>query len=70
MNYWLHWHNIKYELSKRRERLLIWFVWRLPRGVAYWSTIRTGVHATQGEYSNQIVPDLLFMDVLKRWESL
>jgi len=30
--------------------------------------IEVGAHATQGQYSNQEVPALTFMDALKRWE--
>lgn len=50
------------------ERLCIWVAWRIPSPIAYWCAIRVGCNATQGEYSNQVVPDLLFMDALKRWE--
>jgi hypothetical protein len=42
--------------------------WMLPRRLVYWCTIRLGVHATQGSWSNQIVPDLNFIDALKRWD--
>lgn len=68
MSYWLHWHNVRYEISRKREKLLMWFVWKLPRSVAYWSAIRVGCHATTGEYSSQVVPELSFMDALKRWD--
>lgn len=67
MRYWTRKVHLKYELSKRKEKLLIWFVYKLPKSWAYWSTIRVGAHATTGAYSNQVVPDLLFMDALKRW---
>lgn len=68
MRYWTHWHNVKYEAAKRRERMLIWLVWKLPRPVAYWAAIRVGVYATTGKYGDQIVPELLFTDALKRWD--
>lgn len=51
-----------------RERLRRWIAWRMPRSIAYWCAVRVGAHATQGPYSNQEVPALLFMDALKRWE--
>lgn len=38
-----------------------------PRRLVYWCAIVLGANATQGEYSSQVVPDLLFMDALKRW---
>lgn len=51
-----------------KEKLAIWLAWRLPRRVIHWATIRLAAHATQGRYSNQVVPDLAMMDALKRWE--
>ncbi len=30
--------------------------------------MRVEAHATQGKYSNQVVPDLTFMDAMERWE--
>jgi hypothetical protein len=54
-----------------KRRLGIWgrrVVWRLPRRLAYWCAIRVIAHATTGEYSNQVVPELTAMDALKRWE--
>lgn len=50
-----------------KEKLWIWLAWRLPRPLVMWATIRLGAHATQGVYSSQVVPDLMFMDALKRW---
>jgi hypothetical protein len=41
--------------------------WLMPRSLVYWCAIRLGAHATQGQYSSQVVPELLFMDALKRW---
>jgi hypothetical protein len=49
------------------EKLRMWFVWHMPKWVVYWCSIRMIAHATQGEYSNQIVPELSAMDALKRW---
>ncbi len=59
---------MRYWLSKMREKALVWIVWHLPRPIVYWSAIRVGAHATTGLYSNQIVPDLTYMDALKRWD--
>lgn len=53
---------MKFENVKRR------IAWLLPRDIAYWAAIRVGCNATQGEHSNQCVPEPLFMDSLKRWE--
>lgn len=38
----------------------------IPRQVRMWVVIRAGAIASQGQYSNQVVPDMLYMDVLKR----
>jgi hypothetical protein len=51
------------------ERLTIFLAWRLPRRLVYWCAIRVLANATQGEWSGQIVPDLLAMDALKRWDA-
>jgi hypothetical protein len=51
-----------------KDKLLMWLAWRIPRSLAYWCAIRLGAHATQGQYSNQVVPDLKFMDALNRWD--
>ena len=45
----------------------MWVAWHLPRRVVYWCAMRVGAHGTQDEYSTQIVPELLFMDAVKRW---
>ena len=50
-----------------KERILIWLAWRTPRSLVYWCSIRLMVHATVGQYSNQVVPDLLALEALQRW---
>lgn len=50
------------------DRLPAWIAAKLPRKIAYWAAIRVGVNATTGTYGNQVVPELLFMEALKRWE--
>ena len=55
-------------LDRLREKALMALAWGLPSGVAYWAAIRVGAHATQGRWSDQEVPALLFIDALKRWE--
>jgi hypothetical protein len=57
-----------YWFMRLREKLLLWFVWHLPRKVVYWCTIRLIANATTGPYSGQIVPALTAMDALQRWE--
>lgn len=50
------------------EKIYMSIAWMLPKRLVMWCAIRLGAHATQGAYSNQIVPELGFMDALKRWE--
>ena len=54
--------------ERQKEKLAVFIAWRLPRSLVLWCAIRVGAHATQGQYSNQVVPELLFMDAIKRWE--
>ena len=51
-----------------KEKILIWIAWHLPRNLIYWCSIRLMTYATVGHYSYQVVPDLLAMDALKRWD--
>jgi hypothetical protein len=55
-------------INRNRERLVTAIVWRLPKTIVYWAAIRLGAHATTGKYGSQNVPELHFMDALKRWE--
>lgn len=68
MSYWRHWHNVRYEIGRAREKAIMWAAYKLPRSLVYWCAIRVGAHATVGKYSDQVVPDLTFMDALKRWD--
>ena len=60
--------NMKTMTYKAKPKIVRWIVWRLPRSIVYWSAIRLMAHATQGPYSNQVVPELLAMDALERWD--
>lgn len=59
--------DTRYELAKLREKALLWFVGRLPREVVYRAAIRLGAHATTGQYSDTVVPELTFIDAIRRW---
>jgi hypothetical protein len=50
-----------------KEKLLIRVAWMLPRKLAYWCAVRVMSHATVGEYSRQIVPELTALEALQRW---
>jgi len=49
------------------EKLCIWLAWKLPRQLVMWCAVRVGSYATQGIYENQVVPELTYLDALKRW---
>lgn len=49
------------------DKIAMKLAWLMPKRVVFWCAIRLGCNATQGKYSNQVVPDLAFMDALKRW---
>lgn len=56
-------------MQKAKEAFLIWIAWRLPKSLIKWCAIRLMAHATVGEYANQVVPELMAMEALKRWET-
>lgn len=61
----------KYRVHKWWHSILpSWVAYKLPRKIAYWAAIRVGANASTGKYRNQVVPELLFMDALKRWDLL
>jgi hypothetical protein len=51
------------------DRVWQWIAWRLPRRLVMWAAVRLIIHATAGEYSAQVVPELTAMDALRRWSS-
>lgn len=51
-----------------RDKFMLWLARRIPRSIRYWCVIVAGAEASSGKYSDQIVPDMLYMDVLKRIE--
>lgn len=49
------------------DRFYRWLAWKLPRGLVKWTSMRLIAHATQGQYSTTIVPELTAMDAFDRW---
>lgn len=39
MRYWLHWHNWRYEATKRVERFWLWLACRLPGDLRMWVVV-------------------------------
>ena len=52
----------------QKEKIIMGIVWRLPRWLVYWCSIRMVAHATTGKYGNTVTPELSAMDAIKRWE--
>ncbi|HKF74704.1 MAG TPA: hypothetical protein VKF59_01050 [Candidatus Dormibacteraeota bacterium] len=42
--------------------------WKLPAPLVYWCALRVVAHATTGAHARQVVPELLAMDAIGRWE--
>ena len=59
---WIRWHVNK-------DKLALWCARRLPRWLVRWAAVRLGAYATTGKYGSTIVPELTFMDALKRWDA-
>lgn len=55
-------------MRKDRDTIPRWIAWKLPRRLVKWCGYRIGAEATTGEYSNQEVPALTFMDAMRRWD--
>jgi hypothetical protein len=63
----LTWESRRW-VERLPERFWCWLAWYTPRRLVYWCAIRLMAHATMGPWSAQVVPELVAMDALKRWE--
>jgi len=50
-----------------REKVLMAFVWKLPRSIVGWCVVRATAHATSGKWSKDSPHDLDPLDILNRW---
>lgn len=62
------WTNLKWAVSRRLSKVPYRIAAWMPRWLVYHCVIRAGVHATTGRWSNQEVPAVTLMDIMKRWE--
>ena len=60
--------DVKYEWNKKKDKMVMWIAWHMPKWLVYWCSIRLMAHATTGKYGNDIVDSVSIMDALKRWE--
>ena len=51
-----------------KNKLCLWVARLLPNRIVYWCAMRVNAHATTGEYSTQIVPELTAFEAIERWE--
>jgi len=51
-----------------KVKLQIWIAHMMPRWLVYFCANRLIAHATTGQYSSTIVPELTAMEALKRWD--
>ena len=62
----LQWYQNR--LRVRAEKLIMAFVWRLPRRVIYFAVIRVWSHGTTGKFGGTHPDDLGWGEALRRWE--
>ena len=55
-------------MDVRGTKLVMWFVWLLPRWLVYWCSVRLMSEASTGQWGHQVVPELTALDALKRWD--
>jgi hypothetical protein len=55
--------TLRERLARTNDALTLALAHRLPRRLAYWSFIDTGVRHIEG---NEVVPDVRYTDLLKR----
>lgn len=46
-----------------REKIVKWFVWKLPPEMLLWAVIRGFADATSGENGNKDISDITYRDV-------
>ena len=52
----------------RRDQICLFIARHMPRWLVYWCAVVLGAEVTTGKFSTTVVPDLTFMDALKRYE--
>lgn len=60
--------DIRYKTLRMRERLIMKFVWALPREVIRWAVVRATAHATMGIWGTEHPASVSAFAVMDRWE--
>lgn len=63
---WWYFKELTY--PKYRDKLIRAIVWRLPREVILWATVRLFAHGTTGKYGNTHPDSLTLFEALDRWK--
>ena len=50
-----------------KEKIWMWIAWHMPSELVKWAAVRLMAFATQGKYSDTVVPELTAIDALGRW---
>jgi len=66
MSYWKM--RIKDWIRRKREGLIIWLAWKIPRRLTYWCAIRVTAEASQ-TLSDVEMPKITAMDALQAWDA-
>lgn len=68
--YWAKsWSEFRYwRITKPSEKLLLWFVGKLPRKLVMRAYCRVGAYATTGQYSDTVTTEITMMEALRRWD--
>ena len=64
----MRFYGIRYWSNRRLEGMQRKAVWLLPKWVVRWAMVRATLHATNGKWSKEIVPNVTSIEVMKRWD--
>jgi hypothetical protein len=64
MRYWTRLHNIRYELSKRGDKALLWVAHRLPKRLRMWVVVDASAAATCGPFQDRTPSQVSCLDVI------
>ena len=59
--------ELKYRISRYREKFEIWLAHRLPKRLAMRVYFDILAHATTGKYGDTVVPDITAMEAIDRY---
>lgn len=62
-------HDLRYEVSRRIEKLQMKIAWALPKWLVMWATVRLFAHGTTGKWGNTEPSSLSIFDAMERWEN-